>query len=125
MAGSTRLTAQTLRDLPDNKVKDLLEQLGPSKVEELQHTWSFWARDEQLEPDGDWNTWFINAGRGFGKTRAGVEWVRSQVKGGVKRIAAVAATNSDIERVSPFACGRSAVAAMVRVVCLVRNQRGM
>jgi phage terminase large subunit-like protein len=99
MAGSTRLTAQTLRDLPDNKVKELLEQLGPSKVEELQHTWSFWARDEQLEPDGDWNTWFINAGRGFGKTRAGVEWVRSQVKSGIKRIAAVAATNSDIERV--------------------------
>jgi phage terminase large subunit-like protein len=60
----------------------------------------FWARDEQLEPLGkDWNVWLINAGRGFGKTRAGVEWVREQVKHGRKRIAAIAATNSDIERV--------------------------
>ena len=94
-----KLTADTLRKLPKAKVDALFQELGPKKVEELKHTWSFWARDEQLEPEGDWNVWFINAGRGFGKTRAGVEWVREQVKRGVKRIAAVAATNSDIERV--------------------------
>jgi phage terminase large subunit-like protein len=52
-----------------------------------------------MAPSGDWNTWFINAGRGFGKTRAGVEWVRGLVKKGYKRVAAIAATNSDIERV--------------------------
>jgi phage terminase large subunit-like protein len=52
-----------------------------------------------MPPEGNWNTWFINAGRGFGKTRAGVEWVRGKVKAGHKRIAAIAATNSDIERV--------------------------
>lgn len=95
----TRLTADTLRKFPKAKVDEVFKQLGPKKVEELKHTWSFWARDEQLEPEGDWNTWFVNAGRGFGKTRAGVEWVREQVKRGAKRIAAVAATNSDIERV--------------------------
>ena len=94
-----KLTAETLRKLPKAKVDEVFKQLGPKKVEELKHTWSFWARDEQLEPEGDWNTWFVNAGRGFGKTRAGVEWVREQVKRGAKRIAAVAATNSDIERV--------------------------
>lgn len=95
-----KITADDLRVLPASKVKDLFEQLGPSKTEELKHDWSFWARDNQLEPDGtDWNTWFINAGRGFGKTRSGVEWVRENVKRGVKRIAAVASTNSDIERV--------------------------
>ena len=94
-----KLTADTLRKLPKDKVDEVFKQLGPKKVEELKHTWSFWARDEQLEPEGDWNTWFVNAGRGFGKTRAGVEWVREQVKRGAKRIAAVAATNSDIERV--------------------------
>ena len=93
------ITADTLRALPASKVKELFEALGPQKVEELKHDWNFWARDAQLEPEGDWNTWFINAGRGFGKTRTGVEWVREQVKQGKKRIAAVAATNSDIERV--------------------------
>ena len=95
-----QITAQTLRELPASKVKELFEVLGPQKTEELKHDWNFWARDNQLEPEGkDWNTWFINAGRGFGKTRSGVEWVRENVKRGIKRIAAVAATNSDIERV--------------------------
>ena len=93
------ITADTLRDLTAKEVKSLFEQLGPQKTEELKHDWNFWARDAQLEPEGDWNTWFINAGRGFGKTRTGVEWVREQVKLGKKLIAAVAATNSDIERV--------------------------
>lgn len=94
------ITAKDLRELPDHKAQEILSQLSPKKLEELQHTWEFWARPQQLEPAGkDWNTWFINAGRGFGKTRAGVEWVRQKVKKGHKRIAAVAATNSDIERV--------------------------
>jgi phage terminase large subunit-like protein len=95
-----KLTAEALRQLPASKVKELFQALGPQKAEELKHDWNFWARDNQLEPEGkDWNVWFINAGRGFGKTRSGVEWVRENVKRGVKRIAAVAATNSDIERV--------------------------
>ena len=95
-----KITADTLRQLPAPKVKELFDELGPQKVEELKHDWNFWARDNQLEPDSsDWNTWFINAGRGFGKTRSGVEWVRENVKRGCKRIAAVASTNSDIERV--------------------------
>lgn len=38
--------------------------------------WQGWARDEQLPPDEAWRTWLICAGRGFGKTRAGAEWVR-------------------------------------------------
>ncbi len=37
--------------------------------------------DHQLPPDGDWRTWVILGGRGAGKTRAGAEWVRSQVEG--------------------------------------------
>ncbi len=35
----------------------------------------------QLPPDGDWRTWVILGGRGAGKTRAGAEWVRSEVEG--------------------------------------------
>ena len=94
------VSASDLRNLSDEKVKEALSQLSPKQLEEIQHTWEFWARPEQLEPLGkDWNIWFINAGRGFGKTRAGVEWVRQKVKKGHKRIAAIAATNSDIERV--------------------------
>ena len=96
---NTRFTAEDLRSLPKKKVQAALGQLTKDQLEDLQHDWKFWGRDAQFEPAGDWNVWLINAGRGFGKTRAGVEWVRSQVKAGHKRIAAVASTNSDIERV--------------------------
>jgi phage terminase large subunit-like protein len=80
-------------------LSSILAQMNPKKAEELLYTWEFWARENQMPPPGNWNTWFINAGRGFGKTRAGVEWVRNKVKGGVMRVAAVASTNSDIDRV--------------------------
>lgn len=90
--------ADDLRAMGED-VSSILSQLPLAKAEELLYTWPFWARPQQIAPEGDWNTWFINAGRGFGKTRAGVEWVRSKVKSGARRIAAIAATNSDIERV--------------------------
>lgn len=46
----------------------------------LSWAWHLWARDEQLPPAGDWTYWLILAGRGFGKTRTGAEWVRQAVK---------------------------------------------
>lgn len=55
--------------------------------------WEVWGRDEQLPPHGDWRVWLISAGRGFGKTRAGAEWVRSVARADPEaRIALVAAS---------------------------------
>lgn len=57
------------------------------------HTWAVWARQAQLPPEGDWRTWLVLAGRGFGKTRAGAEWVRRiAATDGNARIALVAAS---------------------------------
>lgn len=92
-------TASDLRKLPSDVVADALSKLSAKDLEVLQKDYKFWARPEQIEPSGDWNVWFLNCGRGFGKTWTGVNWVREQIKKGKKRIAAVAATNSDIERV--------------------------
>ena len=36
------------------------------------------ARTAQRPPSGDWLVWWIRAGRGFGKTRAGAEWAKHQ-----------------------------------------------
>lgn len=92
--------AADLRAADPVKVSEALSKLSKKQLEELLHDYKFWARDAQLQPPGKWwNIWFINAGRGFGKTWTGVQWVRDLVKKGKKRIAAVAATNSDIERV--------------------------
>jgi phage terminase large subunit-like protein len=72
-----------------------------TKAKLLWH-WPFWARPQQLAPKGDWNTWVILAGRGFGKTRAGSEWVRSMVcgdsplsAGKAHRVALIAETAAD------------------------------
>lgn len=62
---------------PDN-VRDLLvNALDDHERAEFAYHWSLIARPEQLPPEGDWRIWLIMAGRGFGKTRAGAEWVRA------------------------------------------------
>jgi len=66
----------------------------------LRYTWGAWARDKQLEPSGNWTTWLLLAGRGFGKTRTSAEWVRSQVERGIcGRLALVARTAADVRDV--------------------------
>lgn len=52
----------------------------PEAAAVLAHEWAFWARPAQLAPAGDWTTWLILAGRGFGKTRTSVEWAREQAE---------------------------------------------
>ena len=93
------ITANDLRALPDAEVAEILKQLGPQQSEELRYNWEFWARPEQLEPTGDWNAWLALAGRGWGKTRAGAEWVRHRIKKGDKIVHCVAPTKGDVRRV--------------------------
>lgn len=61
----------------------------------LETGWHTMARPEQLAPLGDWTIWLILAGRGWGKTRTGAEWVNEQVRQGKRRIALVGATAAD------------------------------
>ena len=57
-----------------------LQTLNDAESYVLLHDWDIWARDNQKIPQGDWTYWLILAGRGFGKTRTGAEWVRQSVK---------------------------------------------
>lgn len=66
-----------LLDLDEPARLRALRQLSEEERRELRYHWKLWARERQLPPPGDWTTWLILAGRGFGKTRAGAEWVRS------------------------------------------------
>ena len=55
------------------------------------------ARPNQLPPEGDWQTWLIMAGRGFGKTRSGAEWIRKRVQTKqARRIVIAGPTAADI-----------------------------
>lgn len=77
-----------------------LEKLTDQQACDYVAKWRNWARDDQLAPDGDWQLWLLLAGRGFGKTRAGAEWVREQAlaRPGA-RIALVAETPAEARSV--------------------------
>lgn len=66
-----------LLDLAEPERLAALRALSDEERRELRYHWRLWARQRQLPPPGDWTTWLVMAGRGFGKTRAGAEWVRS------------------------------------------------
>ena len=73
----------------------MLLTLDDDALCELDVDWVFWGGEQQQSPNGDWRYWLILAGRGFGKTRAGAEWVRSQIEAGRRRVALVAPTMAD------------------------------
>jgi phage terminase large subunit-like protein len=77
------------------------KQLLPHEREALgSWHWEVWGRDEQLPPDGEWRVWLICAGRGFGKTRAGAEWVRNVARfDPAARIALVGASLGEVRSV--------------------------
>ena len=52
-----------------------MEEASLDELRLMQDEWLLWARDKQLPPQGDWRIWLLLAGRGFGKTRAGAEWI--------------------------------------------------
>jgi phage terminase large subunit-like protein len=61
--------------------------------EKHDYSWFQNARHNQLPPAGNWRAWLILAGRGYGKTRAGAETVRSWIKSGrYRRIALLGKT---------------------------------
>lgn len=61
--------------------------------------WLGWRRREQMPPAGDWRTWLILAGRGWGKTRTGAEWVIDRIDDGHERIALIGPTAADVRDV--------------------------
>ena len=72
-----------------------MARMGEAESLALVHDWQVWARDEQLPPPGAWLVWLVLAGRGFGKTRTGAEWVLERVRNGARRIALIAPTAAD------------------------------
>lgn len=93
------LHSSDLKKLPPEEVAEALKKLSPAELEELQYNWPFFARPNQLPPEGNWKILLALAGRGFGKTRMGTEWVRHMVKKGHTEIGCVAPTKGDVRAI--------------------------
>lgn len=88
--------------LPPEQQEEFFNSLTEEEAAFLLYDWEFNARPKQLEgfTDQDWNYWLILAGRGFGKTRTGAEWVRDQVMNyGKRRVGIIAPTSADLRDV--------------------------
>jgi phage terminase large subunit-like protein len=71
-----------------------LSKLSPDEKRRLR--WLLERRDNQKVPPGNWMIWVIQAGRGFGKTRTGAEWVAEKLRKEKNvRIACVVKTFAD------------------------------
>lgn len=89
-----------LPQLPPNQIRATVAQLDDDTAAALLADWELWARDEQLPPPGEWYVWLILAGRGWGKTRTGAEYIRQRVESGVgRRIALIGQTAADVRDV--------------------------
>jgi len=83
---------QWLTEADEAELERFAVQLGPTGQREWRWNWRVWARPSQLAPAGDWRVWLVMAGRGFGKTRCGAEWVNEIAENDPEaRIALVAA----------------------------------
>lgn len=65
-----------LSDASPERIAAFVEDLDDREIIEWPFDWRTWARGNQLAPASDWRVWLVMAGRGFGKTRLGSEWVR-------------------------------------------------
>jgi phage terminase large subunit-like protein len=89
--------AERLSRLSAQQRQELFSGMTDGALKEIQYDWPFWGRPNQLAPGGNWTTWLIMAGRGFGKTRSGAEFVRHKVETGqAGRVALVGRSEADV-----------------------------
>jgi phage terminase large subunit-like protein len=103
----------TLKRLAPETRRKVMAGLSPSAVRAIEEEWWWQAHGGQIEPEGDWRTWAIIAGRGFGKTRAGAEWVMARAREDPEaRIALVGASLDEVAKV--MVEGESGLLAIAR-----------
>ncbi len=112
---SATLAALTARlaALPERERRAVVKALTAPERRAFADHWPLWAHEGQRPTHDDWRVWLIRAGRGFGKTRAGAEWVSAVARAWPDaRIALVGGTVEDVRRV--MIEGKSGLIAVAR-----------
>jgi Uncharacterized conserved protein len=99
--GDDRSELQRVIDaLGPQAFKAIWESLPAESREAYAYAWRKVARPKQLAPTGNWRVWSVRAGRGWGKTRTGAEWMREGVESGLcGRLGFGGATAADVRDV--------------------------
>lgn len=78
---------------------EVINSMDAEAIKRIIGDWDFFARPKQQPPPGHWNIWMILAGRGWGKTQTGAQWVRQKIAGGARRLGLVGPTAADVRDV--------------------------
>jgi phage terminase large subunit-like protein len=96
-----RQTLMLMKRSPE-ELRALLAKMTPADLLSYDADFESWVHEGQIEPrEEGWRTWLMMAGRGYGKTRAGAEWVTrlATQRGRPVRIALVGATDAEVRKV--------------------------
>jgi len=92
----TRADVLRLGEMSPGRLRAWLMKCLPRDLLAIDAAFEAWAAEGQLPPRREgWRVWLMMAGRGFGKTRAGAEWIHGLAMTGAKRIALVGATHDE------------------------------
>ena len=79
-----------------SKLAEVLNSLTEKEAEQVYYCWDIWSRpNQQINDAWEENIILISAGRGFGKTKCGAEWVRKKATHHQTSIALIAPTTAD------------------------------
>lgn len=76
----TRSPAEKVAALSEDERREIISRLSTEQAAALRYDWDFWGRPTQQEPQEHYFCWLCLAGRGWGKTRTGAEWVKRRVE---------------------------------------------
>lgn len=104
---------EALEALGEEDLRRAIRSLTQDERLAFETDWPSWAHSGQFPARDDWRVWVLLAGRGFGKTRAGSEWVSAFARANPGAAIALVAANPEEVR-SVMVEGRSGLLAVAR-----------
>lgn len=99
VAGWVDLADNQLYDLEDEIWADIQKRVLTELTPPKPRPWRLTARPSQIPPGGRWRHWLIMAGRGWGKTFVGANWIAERALSEVGDYAIVAPTLGDAKKI--------------------------
>lgn len=91
--GLTELQWRCFQRMEPSQQAALIAELSPFDALAFDADFEAWAHKNQLPPiEEGWRVWLMMAGRGYGKTRAGAEWINRLARIPQRRIALIGAS---------------------------------
>lgn len=91
--------AEKVAELPEEERAELFKDYTEEQWRALEYDWGFWGRPTQSPPEGNWHIFLALCGRGWGKSRAGAEWIKEKAETPNIKILLLGRTASDVRDV--------------------------